>query len=179
MLVFFNVYLFSPGSLRILRAKRLCRKDTLRPKFAQAEQLDANRHKANAYHQTPMPRHWDAKAAACLHKFPPFLLSEDPNKTMGTVWPSSEWAGLTRPAVSWGSLVCSGVDVYISGRTHCFDKAPRCTHTVTLHVNYEEMRCNFSRSLWRGFTLHKQVRTQTTDAQFHYSTLTTSFTSGK
>lgn len=68
-------------------------------------------------------------------------------KTMGTVWPSSEWAGLTRPAVSWGSLVCSGVDVYISGRTHCFDKAPRCSHTVTLHVNYEEMRCIFSRSL--------------------------------
>lgn len=28
-----------------------------------------------------------------------------------------EWVGLTRQAVSWGTLVCSGVDVYISGKT--------------------------------------------------------------
>lgn len=32
-----------------------------------------------------------------------------------------EWAGPTRSAVSWGALVCSGVDVYCSGKKHCFN----------------------------------------------------------
>lgn len=41
-----------------------------------------------------------------------------------------EWAGLTRLAVSWGTLVCSGVDVYSRGKKLCFILEGHGTHTA-------------------------------------------------
>lgn len=128
MLVFFTFYfyLFSPyghGSSRILKAKRLCRKDCVQSLPRQ------NSWTPTGTKQTLTTKHpcrgiEMLKLLLVYTSFPLFSSLKTPFiKTMGTVWPSSEWAGLTRPAVSWGSLVCSGVDVYISGRTHCFNSA--------------------------------------------------------
>lgn len=122
-----SINLFSPyghGSLRILKATRLCRKDCVQSLPRQnswtptgTKQMLTTRHPCRGFEML--------KLLLVYTCFPLFSSLKTPFiKTMGTVWPSSEWAGLTRPlAVSWGSLVCSGVDVYISGRTHCFDKA--------------------------------------------------------
>lgn len=91
-----------------------------------------------------------------------------------------EWAGLTRRAVSWGTLVCSGVDVYICGREHCFNLEGHDTHTrlseaikmVNTVYDHNENICLHGLSLENS----KQFCQTSTTGVFTFSSLIDSFT---
>lgn len=83
-----------------------------------------------------MQRHLDAKAIACLHKFP--SISSVRNHHLARQWsqcgPHLRVGRLDKASTQLGlSGLLWRVDVYISGRKHCFNlEGPLQTHTQLL-----------------------------------------------
>lgn len=128
---------------------------------------DANRHKALLSTRHPCGDIEMLKLQLVYTSFPLFSSLKPPfSQTIGTMWPSSvSGPGLTRRAVSWGTLVCSGVDVYISGRTHCFNLEGHDKHT---HLSEAIKMVNTVYDYNENIFLYKVISSSTNLSTFQF-----------
>lgn len=106
----------------------------LSPTFAQAGPAGCQQAQSAAHRHTPMQWHWDAKAAACLHKFPPFLLLWRPHLAKqwaqcgadlsGPAWRDRQSAGAAWFALEWMFTAVGGRIVFTEPESHTNHGAP-------------------------------------------------------
>lgn len=128
------VFTYRHDAPRTHQAGRLRTCDWVQSLPRQAGPAGCQQAQSAAHRHTPMQWHWDAKAAACLHKSPPFLLLWRPHLAKqwaqcgadlsGPAWRDRQSAGAAWFALEWMFTAVGGRIVFTEPESHTNHGAP-------------------------------------------------------